>query len=220
MSKYYRFISKEEYQNLIQNEKITNINNRPLFILPEFPTAYILPEEYNYNLTIEELLMSKHPRKLDFTKEVFMSYMLGTVSNDYLIELDLKQKPSMANLGWYYHDNGTELCLVEYCLNQYTIDDITAIYKGDFWAWQNIETLTPLQFLKLNKRYDFLMFQINDTNAEPSKELEIFRKWGGRATTNTAFKEWVICTVNVNKNKSVDELVLMIEQGESDFNGE
>ena len=54
MSKYYRFISKEEYKNLIDDEKITSLN-RPLFILPEFPTAYILPEELNYNLTIEEL---------------------------------------------------------------------------------------------------------------------------------------------------------------------
>jgi hypothetical protein len=220
MSKYYRFISKEEYQNLSENEKITNINNRPLFILPEFPTAYILPEELNYNLTIEELLTSNHPRKLDFTKEIFLSYMIGIVSYDYLIELDLKKKPSMANLGWYYNENNTELCLVEYCLDKYTIDDITAIYKGDFWDWQNIETLTPLQFLKLNKRYDFLMSQITDTNAKPSKELEIFRKWGGRANTNIAFKEWVICTINVNKNKSVDELILIIKQSENDFNRE
>ena len=218
MSKYYRFISKEEYQNLIKNEKITNINNRPLFILPEFPTAYILPEELNYNLTIEELLTSNHPRKLDFTKEIFLSYMIGTVSYDYLIELDLKKKPSMANLGWYYNENNTELCLVEYCLDKYTINDITAIYKGDFSNWQNIETLTPLQFLKLNKRYDLLMSQISDTNAEPYKELEIFRKWGGRTTTNTAFKEWVMCTINVNKNKSVDELILIIKQSENDFN--
>lgn len=99
-------------------------------------------------------------------------------------------------------------------------NDITAIYKDDFWDWQNIETLTPLQFLKLNKRYDFLMSQITDTNAKPSKELEIFRKWGGRETTNIAFKEWVICTINVNKNKSVDELILIIKQSENDFNGE
>ena len=217
MTKYYRFISKEEYQNLIQNEKITNINNRPLFILPEFPTAYILPEEYNYNLTIEELLMSNHPRKLDFTKEVFMSYMLGTVSNDYLIELDLKKKPNMSNLGWYYYNSDTELCLVEYCLNQYTINDITAIYKGNFRDWQNIETLTPLQFLKLNKRYDFLMSQLTNPKATKSKELEIFRKWGGCSTTNTAFKEWVVCTINVNKDKSVDELALIIKQGEVEF---
>ena len=139
--------------------------------------------------------------------------MIGTVSYDYLIELDLKKKPSMANLGWYYNNSNTELCLVEYCLDQYTIDDITAIYKGDFRDWQNIKTLTPLQFLKLNKRYDFLMSQITDTNAKPSKELEIFRKWGGRETTNITFKEWVICTIKFNKNKSVDELVLMIEQG-------
>ena len=61
------------------------------------------------------------------------------------------------------------------------------------------------------------MSQTTDTNAKPSKELEIFRKWGGRATTNIAFKEWVMCTINVNKNKSVDELILMIKQGEVEF---
>ena len=64
------------------------------------------------------------------------------------------------------------------------------------------------------------MSQITYTNAKPSKELEIFRKWGGRATTNIAFKEWVICTIKFNKNKSVDELVLMIEQRKNNFNGE
>lgn len=219
MSKYYRFISKEEYKNLIDDEKITSLN-RPLFILPEFPTAYILPEELNYNLTIEELLSSNYPRKLDFTRETFMSYMIGTVSQDYLIELDLEKKPSMANLGWYYNEQNTELCLVEYCLKQYSIKDITAVYKGDFVNWKDIKKLTPLQSSSLEKRYDFLMNKILDPNAKPSKELEIFRKWGGCATTNIAFKEWVMCTINVNKNKSVDELVLMIKQGESDFNGE
>ena len=61
------------------------------------------------------------------------------------------------------------------------------------------------------------MSQTTDTNTKPSKELEIFRKWGGRATTNIAFKEWVMCTINVNKNKSVDELILMIKQGEVEF---
>lgn len=217
MSKYYRFISKEEYQNLIRNEKIANINTRPLFILPEFPTAYILPEKLNYDLTVEELLESNYQRKLDFTKEVFMSYMLGTVSSDYLVELDLKKKPSMSNLGWYYNDDSTELCLVEYCLDQYTIEDVTAIYKGDFNDWQKIEKLTPLQFLKLNKRYDFLMSQLKNPKATKSKELEIFKQWGGRTTNSIAFKEWVICTINVNKTKSVDELVSIIEQGESEF---
>lgn len=217
MSKYYRFISKEEYKNLIDDEKITSLN-RPLFILPEFPTAYILPEELNYNLTIEELLSSNYPRKLDFTKEAFMSYMIGTVSQDYLIELDLKKKPSMTNLGWYYNEQNTELCLVEYCLEQYSIEDVTAVYKGDFVDWKDIKKLTPLQFLSLHKRYNFLMDKILDPNAPQSKELEIFRKWGGRETTNIAFKEWVICTINVNKNKSVDELILMIEQRENDFN--
>ena len=149
-----------------------------------------------------------------------MSYMIGTVSQDYLIELDLKKKPSMTNLGWYYNEQNTELCLVEYCLEQYSIEDVTAIYKGDFVDWKDIKKLTPLQFLKLNKRYDFLMSQITDTNAKPSKELEIFRKWGGRETTNIAFKEWVICTINVNKNKSVDELISLIKQSENDFTGE
>ena len=100
MTKYYRFISKEEYDNL-KNEKviINKDRGKPLFFLHENPTVYILPDSLNYNITIEELLKSNYPKFENFNKELFQSYMIGTTSTDYLIEIDIKYTPSMYNLG-------------------------------------------------------------------------------------------------------------------------
>ena len=142
MTKYYRFISKEEYDNL-KNEKviINKDRGKPLFFLQENPTVYILPDSQNYNLTIEELLQSDYQKFENFNKELFQSYMIGTTSTDYLIEIEIKYTPSMYNLGWYYNDENTEICIIETCLDQYTLDDVTNIYQGDFHDWQNIKTI-------------------------------------------------------------------------------
>lgn len=142
MTKYYRFISKEEYDNL-KNEKviINKDRGKPLFFLHENPTVYILPDSLNYNITIEELLKSNYPKFENFNKELFQSYMIGTTSTDYLIEIDIKYTPLMYNLGWYYNDENTEICIIETCLNQYTIEDVTNIYQGNFYDWQNITTI-------------------------------------------------------------------------------
>lgn len=142
MTKYYRFISKEEYDT-IKNEKviINKDRGKPLFFLQENPTVYILPDSQNYNLTIEELLQSDYQKFENFNKELFQSYMIGTTSTDYLIEIDIKYTPSMYNLGWYYNDENTEICIIETCLNQYTIEDVTNIYQGNFYDWQNITTI-------------------------------------------------------------------------------
>ena len=139
MTKYYRFISQEEYDNLKSDGVVINKNSgRPLFFLSENPTVYILPESLNYNITIEELLTSNYPRFENFNKELFQSYMLGTTPTDYLIEIDIDHTPSMYNLGWYYKDEDTEICIIETCLYRYTLDDVVNIYRGDFDDWQNI----------------------------------------------------------------------------------
>lgn len=142
MTKYYRFISKEEYDT-IKNEKviINKDRGKPLFFLQENPTVYILPDSQNYNLTIEELLQSDYQKFENFNKELFQSYMIGTTSTDYLIEIEIKYTPSMYNLGWYYHDKNTEICIIETCLYHYTLDDVTNIYQGNFYEWQNITTI-------------------------------------------------------------------------------
>lgn len=142
MTKYYRFISQEEFKNLQKDGRIINKDRgKPLFFLRENPTVYILPESLNYKLTIEELIQSDYPKFEDFNKELFQSYMIGTTSTDYLIEIETNQKPTMSNLGWYYMDEDTEICIIENCFHQYTIKDITNIYVGDFYDWQHIQTI-------------------------------------------------------------------------------
>ena len=142
MTKYYRFISQEEFKNLQKDGRIINKDRgKPLFFLRENPTVYILPESLNYKLTIEELIQSDYPKFEDFNKELFQSYMIGTTSTDYLIEIETDQKPTMYNLGWYYMNEDTEICIIENCFHQYTIKDITNIYVGDFYDWQHIQTI-------------------------------------------------------------------------------
>lgn len=142
MTKYYRFISQEEFKNLQKDGRIINKDRgKPLFFLKENPTVYILPDFLNYKLTIEELIQSDYPKFENFTKDLFQSYMIGTTSTDYLIEIETDQKPTMSNLGWYYMDENTEICIIENCFHQYTIKDITNIYIGDFYDWQNIKTI-------------------------------------------------------------------------------
>ena len=152
MTKYYRFISQEEL-NILKKDKIV-INKdkgKPLFFLKENPTVYIPPDSLNYNIDIKELLQSDYPKFENFTKELFQSYMIGTTSTDYLIEIDIKNIPSMYNLGWYYYDEDNEICIIENCLYHYKIDDVTNIYKGDFCDWQNIESVQLNKNSKLNK---------------------------------------------------------------------
>lgn len=203
MTKYYRFISEAEYQNLINNKEIKNINNRPFFLLSETPTAYILPNKLNYDITVEQLLTSSYPQKKDFTKEVFLAYMAGTVSEDYLIELTLPSQPAMSCLGWYYNNDDTELCLVEYCIHQYSLDQITNICNGNFYNWQNIETVAT----KMSLRYDTLMQEKDNPTAKQSFELDIFRSWGGLETNDLAFKEWVIATISGYNNQPIQTIV-------------
>ena len=142
MTKYYRFISQEEFDNLQKDKIIINKDKgKPLFFLKEKPTVYILPDSLNYNIDIEELLQSNYPKFENFNKELFQSYMIGTTSTDYLIELDIKHIPSMYHLGWYYMDEDNEICILENCLYKYKLDDVTNIYTGDFYDWQNISTI-------------------------------------------------------------------------------
>jgi hypothetical protein len=104
MTKYYRFISQEELNTLKKDKIVINKDKgKPLFFLKENPTVYILPDSLNYNIDIKELLQSDYPKFENFTKELFQSYMIGTTSTDYLIEIDIKNIPSMYNLGWYYY---------------------------------------------------------------------------------------------------------------------
>ena len=95
----------------------------------------------NYDIDIEELLQSNYPKFEDFTKELFQSYMIGTTPTDYLIEIDINYNPSMYNLGWYYYDEDNEICIIETCLYQYTLNDVTNIYTGDFCDWQHIQSI-------------------------------------------------------------------------------
>ena len=75
-----------------------------MYLLPEKPLAKIVPEPTNYNLTMQEFFESTHPTFNHLTKECFLSYLIGTVSSDYLLEIELDKTPSMYNLEWYGFD--------------------------------------------------------------------------------------------------------------------
>ena len=144
--KYYRFISQDELNYLYKHGRVENRTTRPLFILEENPKTKILTNEHNYNLTMTEFFLSNALPYSNFTKETFMKYMVGIVSEDYLLELELDHIPSMYNLGWYHYktlSSGTELelCVLETCISHYTFDEVNAIYTGDFYNWENINEI-------------------------------------------------------------------------------
>lgn len=141
MTKYYRFIYTDEYNALLDKGFVENKTARPLFLLSENPKTKILPEKYNYNLSMEEFFTLEFPSHPAFTKEVFLSYLIGPISHDYLIELEFENTPSMYNLGWYGYDDDSELCVLETCIKRYEISNITAIYTGDFYDWRNIKNI-------------------------------------------------------------------------------
>lgn len=144
--KYYRFISQDELDYLYKHGHVENKTTRPLFILEENPKTKILTDNHNYNLTMTEYFSTNALPYLNFTKENFMKYMIGTISEDYLLELELDYTPSMYNLGWYHYktlenDTDQELCVLETCISHYTLAEVKAIYIGDFYNWQNIKEM-------------------------------------------------------------------------------
>lgn len=137
MYKYYRFISENEYQNLINNKKIEN--NNPIHVLINNSVAYLVPDTTNYNLTKTELLNSNY-KKLNLNKENFNEILIGIVSDDYLIEITLPTPSTQENLGWYYWGvDDIEVCIVENLIPSYLLENVTKIFTGNFYNWTNIK---------------------------------------------------------------------------------
>lgn len=136
MYKYYRFISENEYQNLINNKKIEN--NEPIHVLINNPIAYLVPDTTNYKLTKNELLNSNY-KQINLNKENFNEILIGIVSDDCLIEITLPTPLIQENLGWYYWEDNIEVCIVENLLPSYSLDNVTKIFTGNFYNWTNIK---------------------------------------------------------------------------------
>ena len=139
MYKYYKFISENEYQNLINNKKIEN--NEPIHVLINNPIAYLVPDTTNYKLTKTELLNSNY-KKLNLNKENFNEILTGIVADDYLIEITLPTQSTQENLGWYYWEDDIEVCIVENLLPSYSLENVKKIFTGNFYNWTNIKEQT------------------------------------------------------------------------------
>lgn len=138
MYKYYRFISENEYQNLINNKKIEN--DKPIHVLINNPIAYLVPNTTNYKLTKTKLLNSSY-KKLKLNKENFNEILIGIVADDYLIEITLPTPSTQENLGWYYWKDDIEVCIIENLIQSYSLEDVTNIFTGDFYNWTNIKEI-------------------------------------------------------------------------------
>lgn len=136
MYKYYRFISKAEYENLITHKQIKN--NEPIHVLINNPIAYLVPDTTNYNLTKTELLNPNY-KKLNLIKENFNEILVGIVSDDYLIEITLPTPSTQEKLGWYYWKDDIEVCIVENLIPSYKLENVTKIFTGNFYNWTNIK---------------------------------------------------------------------------------
>lgn len=136
MFKYYRFISKAEYETLISTKKIKN--NTPIHVLIDKPIAYLVPDTTNYKLTKTGLLNSNY-KKLNLNKENFNEILIGIVSDDYLIEITLPTSSTQETLGWYYWGDDIEVCIVENLIPSYSLENVTKIFTGNFYNWTNIK---------------------------------------------------------------------------------
>ena len=76
--------------------------------------------------------------KETLTKETAMKTLRGVVSEDYLIALEFDNDPTLYNLGWYAHDEDTHQVVLENGVSYYRPSDVKAIYRGDFYNWENI----------------------------------------------------------------------------------
>lgn len=123
---YFRFISEAELDQVNAGHNITS---------PQFNFVHVLPYHIENN---ENLLI---------TIKDAMSFMVGTVSHDYLLLLK-NVEPFEIGKGPYANyltvdDNGhfEDIIFSEVHIHHYSKENVHAVFTGDFFAWENISRL-------------------------------------------------------------------------------
>ena len=141
MTRFYRFISSNElhtiFANSFTNDMIASEDAAMVHLFKENTPTIIADHKHHYALDMTDFFTSDFERKT-LTKETAMKTLRGVVSEDYLIALEFDTDPTLYNLGWYDHDEDTHQVVLENGVSYYYPSDVKAIYRGDFYNWENI----------------------------------------------------------------------------------
>jgi hypothetical protein len=126
---YFRFVSEAELDQVNAGQTITS---------PQFGFVHVLP----YHI--------ENSDDLPLTIKDAMSFMIGTISQDYLLLLKDIEPFEIGN-GPYANyltvdENGCfeDIIFSEIHIHHYSKENIHAVFTGDFFAWENISRLKEL----------------------------------------------------------------------------
>lgn len=153
MTRFYRFISTDElhtiFANSFTNDMIASEDAAMVHLFKEKTPTIIADHEHHYALDMTDFFTGDFERKT-LTKETALKTLRGIVSEDYLIALEFEKDPTLYNLGWYDHDKHTHQVVLENGVSYYRPSDVKAIYRGDFYHWENI-TEIPFERLAIKQ---------------------------------------------------------------------
>ena len=153
MTRFYRFISSNELltilANSFTNDVIASEDSAMVHLFKDETPTIIADHKHHYALDMTDFFTGDFVRET-LTKETAMKTLRGVVSEDYLIALEFEKDPTLYNLGWYDHDKHTHQVVLENGVSYYRPSDVKAIYRGDFYHWENI-TEIPFERLAIKQ---------------------------------------------------------------------
>ena len=153
MTRFYRFISSDEFYTILANsftnDVITSKDSAMVHLFKEETPTIITDRKHHYALDMTDFFTGDFIKKT-LTKETAMKTLRGVVSEDYLIALEFDTDPTLYNLGWYDHDEDTHQVVLENGVSYYHPSDVKAIYRGDFYNWEAISEI-PFERLKIER---------------------------------------------------------------------
>ena len=156
MTRFYRFISSDELHTILANnftnDVITSENSAMVHLFKDQTPTIIADHKHHYALDMTDFFTGNFDKKT-LTKETAMKTLRGVVSENYLIALEFDNDPTLYNLGWYAHDEHTHHVVLENGVSYYRPSDVKAIYRGDFYNWENIVEI-PFERLNIEQPTD------------------------------------------------------------------
>lgn len=141
MARFYRFISADELHTILAksftNDVIASKDSAMVHLFKDKTPTIIADHKHHYALDMTDFFTGDFVRET-LTKETAIKTLRGVVSEDYLIALEFEKDPTLYNLGWYDHDENTHQIVLENGVSYYRPSDVKAIYRGDFYNWEDI----------------------------------------------------------------------------------
>lgn len=124
--RYYRAISQEEYDLLQLGATVVSSEYGFIHVLPENVEYRIVPDIYNYKLSIGDIHKLPKPTQSIDPKTLLTEIMIGVVPEDYIIEIETDDVISQG-LGYYYWQGREEIVILETHIAPYNMDNIVSI---------------------------------------------------------------------------------------------